>query len=250
MKKRLLVRMDDFGGCDSANRAILECLAAGVGQSVGVMAPGLALEGGCKALRATDPTCVGVHGVINAEWSTVKWGPVLGPQAVPSLVDERGMLTATPMVLYERGFLVDEVLAEIAAQVRKVRDQGLDPVYLDEHMGFAWLPGVRDELAVLARREGLVYLPPLEGLPDADPTVTDPVERLLSQVDRATSGDFIAVYHPGMDRPDMQDYVHEGLAPGVVAKEREGDRRLLTDPRLAQGLRDRHVELISYRVFR
>jgi len=192
---------------------------------------------------------VGVHGVLNAEWDRVKWGPVAGAKAVPSLVEPDGMFTATPNVLYDRGFLVDEAIAELTAQINRVRSLGLRPTYLDEHMGVGWLPGLGDAMVDLAKAEGLVFRPLLSQLPPGNPTGFDPVERLLAQVDQASAGDYLVVFHPGLDQPDMHDYVHPGIAPGQVAKERQGDRDLLVDARLHLGLMSLNVEIIDYRAF-
>lgn len=249
MKKRLLVRMDDFGGCGSANSAILACLDAGVARSIGVMGPGLAVAEGCRSLALRRDACVGVHGVLNAEWDAVKWGPVAGAAAVPSLVEAGGVFTRTPNVLYERGFVVDEAIAELQAQIRLVRSFGLRPVYLDEHMGFGWLPGLGDAVAELARAEGLVFRPPLAGLPRLADEPADPVDAFLARVDTAPTGDYLAVYHPGRDADDMREYRHEGIAPGQVARERAADTALLTAARLREGLSERGVALLDYADF-
>jgi hypothetical protein len=245
--KRILFRGDDAGGCRSATEAIVEACAAGVLRNVSVMACGPAFEEAVPLLKQLDGACLGLHLVLNAEWAGPKWGPVLPASEVPSLLDgDTGYFTPAPQDLKERGFSVKEAAAEAAAQLAHARAAGLPIVYLDEHMGVGWLPGLRDALSDLCRREGLIEAGAIAfgTLPKSDDT--NLVDRWLRSLDAADSGIYRTVTHPGKDAPDMQAYYLAGGEPGVVARERDAERRALCDPRLREGLAAHGIVSVRY----
>lgn len=232
---RLLVRADDAGSCRTANEAILECVGAGLALNVGVMACAPFFDEAAEMLAGRKEVCVGLHATINAEWDAVKWGPVLPPERVPGLVDPDGHFHPTPRVTHEHGCEAEEVVAEVEAQLARARAAGLRIAYLDEHMGFGWLPGVRERLDALMQREGLLdggtgY----EHLPPSPQRCEDPADELIARLEAATAGTYLLVTHPGRDTPEMRRLGHAGLAPGQVAREREGDTRMLTAPRVLE----------------
>ena len=85
-----------------------------------------------------DSVCLGLHVTLNAEWDAVKWPPVLARERVSSLVDERGYFWPTPDEAQRHGAREDEMLAEIEAQLARMRGAGLTVSYIDEHMGVSW----------------------------------------------------------------------------------------------------------------
>jgi len=200
------------------------------------------------AIFANRPgICLGLHLTINAEWETAKWGPVLPPERVPSLVDENGHFFQNPVLLHEHGAGAnpDEVLAEIEAQLARCRDAGLEIEYYDEHMGFGWMPGVRERIEAWARRERLLT-GHAEGLPAIPGPFEDPVDNLIARLEAASPGTYLTVAHPGHDTEEMRRLTHQGLAPGQVAREREGDTRVLTSLTLLAYCRSRGVQPIRF----
>lgn len=243
---RLITRGDDAGSCPSASEAIAQAAHHGILRNVSVMAPGPAFEAAVPLLRGLpESVCLGLHVTLNSEWERVKWGPVLPISQVPSLVDADGFFWRTPDEAHQRGAQVDEMVAEIEAQLARVRQAGLTVGYVDEHVGVSWpWPGLRDGIADLARREGLVDAHHFTGLPDAGQP--GDVEAFLKAVANAASGTYVYVTHPGFDRDDMRRLGMKGMEPGVVARERDGDRRLLTDARVREALAERSVKIIRY----
>jgi len=213
---QILFRCDDYGSGHAANRGILAAVAAGVARNVSVMANGPALLAGAQALSLVPNIDIGVHVCLNSEWDEVKWGPVLPAGEVPSLVDASGWLTQSPNVLHAKGFELDDIEKEVRAQIRKIREVGLTPNYLDEHMGVGWLPGVGDMLARIAKEEGLVYGPKLEWWSGTEAPVGD--------------GPFISVTHPCEDDAELDNWRHEGISVGQVRRERVADLKYLTNP--------------------
>jgi len=244
---RLIGRADDAGSCHTANVAIRECVEAGIALNVGVMACCPFFEEAAAMLADRPALCVGLHLTINAEWDTVKWGPVLPPERVPSLVDEDGHFLQNPVLTSQRaaGASPDEVLAEIEAQLARARNAGLHIEYCDEHMGFGWLPGVRERMEAWARREGLVPGHG-QGLPALSGKFDDPADQLIARLEAASPGTYLVVTHPGHDTDEMRRLHHAGLAPGQVAREREGDTRMLTAPKVLDYCRSRGVLPIRF----
>jgi len=240
----VIFRGDDAGSSEGANLGIAQAVRDGVLRNVSVMAPGLAFDHAVEVLRDMDGIDVGLHVTLNAEWDRVKWGPVLPVDQVPSLIDDEGWFTTQPMVLHERGFSVDEAVAEVEAQLARVRASGLLVRYLDEHMGVGWLPGLRDRLASLCDREGLIYAGRfkfLEGVSAQD------VSELLGALLDLTESPRVVVTHPGSNvDPVMRDFTLGGLQPGEVLRERAQDRRTLTDARLVDAVERGLIRSLRY----
>jgi predicted glycoside hydrolase/deacetylase ChbG (UPF0249 family) len=252
---QLVVRADDAGSCVSANEAVEEACAAGTARNASVMVPGPAFEDAARRFAGRPDVCVGLHVTLNAEWAGPKWGPVLPASMVPTLVDAAtGFFTAFPKDLHQRGFSVAEAVAEVEAQLARARTAGLTITYLDEHMGVGWLPGLRDALATLARREGLIDggLLALSGMPHVE-TAADREDdeealaaRWLTALDACEPGTYLLVTHPGKDAPDMRTFFLAGGESGVVAKERDREWRALTGDLFREGCAVRGVRLLRY----
>ena len=180
----------------------------------------------------------------------MKWGPVLPPGRVPSLVDADGDLLATPALTHERPADPDEVLAELEAQLRRLRDLGLRVQYVDTHMCFDWLPGVSARLDGLAGHEGLLRpgarIAPLPPLGREVGGAGDPGEALVARLKAAAPGTYLVVGHPGYDEADMRQFRHAGLGAGEVARERDRERRQFTSPAVLEYARAGGVEFVRY----
>jgi hypothetical protein len=231
---RLIARGDDSGMCHSANLAVLEAFEKGILRNTSMMAPCPAFEEAAEMYRDLDGLCLGLHATLNSEWDTPKWGPVLPPDEVPSLVDERGHLPQTTQQLHERGAAPGEMMAEIRAQLDLARSRGLEIAYVDTHMGFTWVDEMADRVAAFAEREGLIYRHPVDRLPNVEGEFADAVERLIARLDAAGPGTYLFVTHPGYDNEEMRRFGHPGLEPGQVARERDWDRRVFVDTRIVE----------------
>lgn len=243
---RLITRGDDAGSCHAANHAILEACERGIVRNVSLMAPGPAFDEAAQLFRNRPELCLGLHVTLNAEWEEATWRPVLPVARVPSLLDENGDFTSSPLVLHQRGFGLDEAMAEVRAQLGKARAHGLNIQYLDEHMGVGWLGDLRERLAALCEREGLVDAHPIASLPPAKTQSHDLVERWSAQVQAASPGAYVLVTHPGQDDEEMRRFYTAGQQAGEVARERDAERRALCDPRWPRLLHEAGVELARY----
>jgi predicted glycoside hydrolase/deacetylase ChbG (UPF0249 family) len=224
----------------------LEACERGIVRNASLMAPGPAFAETARLFAGRPEICLGLHVTLNAEWQAVRWGPVLPPEQVPSLVDECGHFLPSPRRLRARGFELEEAVAEAEAQLDQARALGLEIAYLDEHMGVGWLPGLRERLAALREQAGLVDAPRFRSLPGVESKGADLVSTWLARIDAAPPGTYVFVTHPGVDDEEMRRLYLAGEPPGEIARERDAERRALTDPRLAEGLRERGVEIVRY----
>ncbi|OLC77203.1 MAG: hypothetical protein AUH78_04970 [Gemmatimonadetes bacterium 13_1_40CM_4_69_8] len=94
---------------------------------------------------------MGVHLALNSEWKGYRWGPVLGKEAVPTLVDSVGYFTPSTEQFLARKYDLGEVERELSAQVERALKSGLKISYVDYHMGTAvatpQLPAVVERIA-------------------------------------------------------------------------------------------------------
>ena len=243
---RLITRGDDAGSCESADLAILDACDHGIVRNVSIMMPGPSFAHAAQLLAGRSDLCLGLHVTLSSEWSEPRWGPVLPAAQVPTLVDASGCFFPSPGDLHQRGFSVDEALAEIMAQLRRAQDAGLKLQYFDEHMGCSWI-GLRPRLEELMRREGLVDGEKFAHLPSPSPDApADWLGRFQSQLSIAQPDAYVMINHPGMDRDDMRCFQRHDQPPGAVARARDEERRRLIDPHLQELLREQQVKIVRY----
>ena len=130
----LILNADDFGMCHDQNEGVIRGLQEGLFTSSTILVTCPWFEEAAEFARNYPAADLGVHLTLTAEWDRYKWGPVLGRDAVPSLVDERGYLWQTVAQVYEHARL-DEAEAELRAQIEKAFAAGIDATHLDSHMG-------------------------------------------------------------------------------------------------------------------
>jgi hypothetical protein len=266
MAKRLVLRGDDAGSFLAANRAIAEAFDRGLVRNASVMVPAPHFADAAELFRARPALCLGLHVTLNAEWESPRWGPVLPPERVPSLVGEDGRFLPTPMHTFQRGVDLDEAVREVKAQLSMARQHGLAIRYLDEHMAVGWVhplgnDGVRFRalLRGLAKDEGLVWHGAIADLPSAESLALAPSpgrsgadalavarEALLARIDRAPHGTYVLYLHPAHDGDEMRAVSFPGGPAGAVAGERAADFALATDPELARALSARSISCIRY----
>ncbi len=133
-KKVIILHADDAGMCNEANIATAQLLENNEIQSAAVMVPCPNADEFIQWAIDHPETDVGLHLTLTSEWKTHRWGPVSDPASVPGLIDPEGMLWHTvPEVLTNA--TVDEVEAEIRAQIDRSIANGYQPDHIDTHMG-------------------------------------------------------------------------------------------------------------------
>lgn len=238
---RLIARADDAGSARAANLGIAETARHGIIRNISVMAVGPALEHAAGLLADLPGIALGLHATLNSEWSGVRWGPVLPARRVPSLVGADGMFTAHPGILHERHFSLDELAAELHAQLNCLRTVGFRPGYIDTHMGFDWLPGAAAVVDTLAAREGLV-----REARSTHPALPRHPGSLAERLAAATGGPFVLITHPVLADPELYGFFNNDTPAGRVPAERDAERRALLDPALLQRVAEGSLVLETY----
>jgi hypothetical protein len=152
----LLLRLDDVGMNHSVNLAIAKVAATGMPFSVSVMFACPWYQEAVDLLKRNPQVSVGVHLVLNSEWKGYRWGPVLGAQAVPSLVDSVGYFLPSTREFLASRYDLGEVERELSAQVERALRSGLKIDYVDYHMGTAVsTPELRQVVERVAEKYGL-----------------------------------------------------------------------------------------------
>ena len=134
---KLLLRLDDNGMNHSVNTAIKKVAASGIPFSTSVMFACPWYQETVDILKGYPNISVGVHLTLNSEWKYYRWGPVLGKTAVPSLVDSIGYFRSSGTAFLKSNYKLQDVEAELKAQIERALASGLKIDYVDYHMGTA-----------------------------------------------------------------------------------------------------------------
>ncbi len=240
---QLLTRADDAGLNAGTNEGVRRAAAHGVARNLSVLGIGPALEDAAQRLLGLD-ACFGFHACLNSEWLEPCWAPLSGDAR---LMDARGMLPPTWDALRLLNPPACAVEAELSAQLRRLREHGFAPVYMDEHMFFSYaVPDLRPMLVDFARREGLVYRMELPCLPPLAADSDDASNRFLRRLAGAAPGTWLEIVHPAIDSPDMCAVRKKGQPSGVVTDERARDLCVFTDPRVIEVCTAGHIRLLRY----
>jgi len=244
---RLVTRGDDSGSCNTANVAIWNAYKKGILRNTSIMVPAPAFPEAADMYAEDDGLCVGLHVTLNAEWDAVRWGPVLPADEVPSLVDENGHFFKTTRELNENNPDIQEMLAEVQAQLDLARARGLKIRYMDTHMGVGWVCGLDTELRKMAKREGLIFSHDVvQGLPRPQGEFANHVERVVAALRAASPGTYLLVGHPAYDRVDVRMFGHEGLEAGREGINRDWQRRMFMDQEVLDCCRELGIRPIRY----
>ena len=252
---RLLVRADDMGAAQSVNEACIQCSRDGIARSVEVIVAGPWFLDAARLLKANPSIDVGVHLCLTSEWERVKWGPLTN---APSLVDADGYFH--PMTsqrndfppntgFLQCGYKLEEVEAELRAQIESARRHIANLSHLSAHMGAAAAtPQLRAISQKLAKEFKLGFGPP--GLKSAGQWSGNSVsaeqkeKNLAELLQRLSPGTYLIVEHPAHDTPEMRAISHKGYEN--VAEHRAGVTRAFTSPDVKRVIDQRRIRLISY----
>ncbi len=150
---QLLLRLDDIGMNHSVNMAMEKVAQTGIPFSASVQFACPWYQEAVAMLKKYPQVSVGVHLTLTSEWRYYRWGPVTGRTAVPSLVDKVGYFPQSTGAFARSGYKLDEVEAELSAQIERALASGLKITYIDPHMGIALsTPELRALTEKLARK--------------------------------------------------------------------------------------------------
>jgi predicted glycoside hydrolase/deacetylase ChbG (UPF0249 family) len=142
-RKQLVVNADDFGFTPDVNEGIVEAHRCGILTATTLMANGAAFEDAVRLARGVPSLDTGCHLVLISGRSLVTGRPL--PTTVPQLV-----------AAMARGEL--RVYDELAAQVRRIVDTGIQPTHLDTHKHTHLAPPVLEAVARLSEEYGIPWV--------------------------------------------------------------------------------------------
>ncbi|MCD8067575.1 MAG: ChbG/HpnK family deacetylase [Lachnospiraceae bacterium] len=249
---QMIIRADDVGYSEAVNYGIEKSVKDGLIGSVGLMPNMSAAAHGLKLLEGTG-VCIGQH-------TNVCLGkPCADPKLIPSLLDENGNLKSSRA--YRAAFKenreiveLEELVIEIEAQYHHfVELVGHDPEYFEAH-------------AVMSRNlsRALEIVAGKYQLPYCDMTPIDTVGTFKGrEIASCAMGSMSPDYDPvqclkdavANASPDMPNIFvcHPGYLDAFLLKSssltvnRTKEVEMLCDPAVREWLKERGVELITYR---
>jgi predicted glycoside hydrolase/deacetylase ChbG (UPF0249 family) len=253
---RLIIRGDDMGMTQGSLEAFESAFNQGVLSCASLIVPGPWFEGAAQLCRRNPGWCTGVHLCLVGEWRGFRWRPVLPWNQVSSLVDDDGFLYTYPDELFAHKPKLEEIEAELRAQIELAKKKGVNVQYIDTHYlsttGEAY-PG----LGVIIGKLGKDYNLPVSGLMD-EKTLSIynvPVERKLEKavemLQELKPGLYLWVCHPGIDSPEQNALVHTATGDifldSGVGSHRAAVLKTLTSLQLRSVILSRGIQLTNYR---
>lgn len=266
----LMIHADDAGLCHSENKATMECLEKGSVNSCSVMVNCQGFEEMAAYLRENSHFDHGIHLTLTCEWNQKRFGPVLSPSEVPSLVDANGHFFKDRKTLLENA-RPEEVRKEVFAQINKGLDYGLQPSHIDSHM---YSMGVSREFFDIYREAGREFgLPVLiNGRLLSEISKLDPKQALRPEdfeIPFVHYGDFkdfqqnklgefyqntlqnlqpglhMILIHPAYDDEEMREITIDH--PNFGSAWRQVDTEFFTSAKCRQLILERNIKLVGWR---
>ena len=151
--RRLIVNADDFGLTPGVNRAIAEAHRRGIVTSTTLMANSGAFTEAIALVRTAPKLSVGCHVVL------VDGAPILSPDRVRSLVNDQGHFPvgfgAVAKSALRKKLNPGEIEAEVAAQISKLQQAGVNVSHVDSHKHTHMLPLIGEAIIRAAQSCGV-----------------------------------------------------------------------------------------------
>lgn len=260
---RIFIRADDLGYTHASNIAFRQLAEKGAVTDASLMAVGPWFTEAVQVARAYPSVSIGLHLAITSEWRSLRWGPILGAERVPTLVSADGNLyknywtrnlrdrpAEARAIRTDQLPSIQDVDAEIRAQVAFARRQGLQLDYLDCHMGAACLPPLRSAMIKLA--EELCLPIPEHGWMGDQEVGFQPTESAATNISNFTKlldslrpGLYRIVAHPAVNTEELRAV--DSLDGESEARKRQAELDALLSSEIAATIRRRGIQLVSIR---
>ena len=257
LRTELLVRIDDIGMSHAVNQALQQLADTHMPLSASVLFVCPWYQEAVEILRKNPQIAVGVHLALNSEWKGYRWGPVLGREAVPSLVDTVGYFRPSTEQFLASHYDLGDVERELSAQVERAQRSGLKIDYVDYHMGTAVAtPALRAIVERIAAKYGL-GISRYFGETDHtmfDTPIAEKQAAFATYLNGLAPGRLnLVVVHVGRATPelaalvDMNDSTQNTTAgEPLMAKHRQAELDMLLSPEFARLRTARTITLLTY----
>ncbi len=248
----LLIRCDDMGMCHSLNAAMEKVIESGLPISTSVMFACPWYQEAVDILKRNPEVSVGVHLTLNSEWKNYRWGPVIGKEAAPSLVDSNGYFYPSRSKLFENNPKIEEIEKELRAQIERAINSGIKIDYLDYHMGAAvQTKELRSLVENLAKEYKLGmsgYFNEVYSNITYGASLGEKTDSLLSHLRNLKPGINLQVVHVGLQNPEMNALIDlNTFGLKNMSKHRQEEMESLLSPELPKILKEKNIKLITYR---
>ena len=224
---KFVTRADDAGSSQSANRAIIRVIRAGIIKNVSVMAPGPFVEEAARLMRAKKEVCFGMHATINAEWDRVKWGPISELPPGSGLTDENGSFLADPGRFAQTRPPVEIIMREYDAQLDKLCRLGFDIKYVDSHMFPEQnIEGLDEAVEAWAKQKGLLDHMYYYSLPEGWDAALKDAKKIIPFLFSIRDGQYFIVAHPALNTEEMRVTGNAGISGERVARDRDIETKI------------------------
>ncbi len=254
---RLIVRGDDMGFSHSGNEALIKTCKEGIVTSVEILVPSPWFPEAVRLLQQNPVIDVGIHLALSSEWDNVKWRPLTH---APSLTDADGYFW--PMIypnknypgqaLTENAWVLAEIEKEFRAQITTALKHLPQTSHISSHMGCV---ESSPQVVALTRRLAKEFQIDIDltehrvlpaYFPGPKKTVAEKQKAFTDMLGKLESGKtYLFVEHPGFDNAELRAIHHIGYED--VATDRQGVTDLFCMPAIKQAIRERGIQLISYR---
>lgn len=253
----VLLRFDDIGMNHSVNMAIKEVAETGIPFCASIMFPCPWYQEAVEILKNAPNATVGIHLTLNSEWKNYRWGPITGKAVTPGLVDEHGHFHPSVDQFLASQYTLEEVEAELEAQIQRALATGLKIVYVDYHM---WTAIATPELrAIVEKLAGKYNLAISRFFGEYYRTLFDaPVKEkgkvlteYLNTLKPETTN--LIVLHVAKAHPEMHALVDmnnasmnsdKGADP--VSNHRQAELDAITSKEFLQLVKDKKIRLVTY----
>ena len=250
--KYFLIRCDDMGMNHSVNMAAEKLFKTGMPVSVSVMFTCPWYQEAVEILKQYPHVSVGVHTTLNAEWKNYRWGPILGKNKVPGLVDSLGYFFPSRAKLFANNPTVKEIEMELRAQIKRALNSGVQIDYIDHHMSAAvQTPELREMFEGLAQEYNLgisTYFGEKYSSVTYGAQIDNKADSLMNHLESLQPGLNLQVLHIGLNTPEMralQDLNTFGLEN--MSLHRQAELNTLLSDRFKKTIKEKEIELITYR---
>jgi len=129
--KLLIIHADDVAETHAVNAATFQALESGAVNSASIMVPCPWFPEAADYAKSHPEGDFGLHLTLTSERVYYRWGPVAGPEKVPSLVDGNGYFHHD----WDQHPRIDprDVETELRAQIERALAMGVRPTHFDSH---------------------------------------------------------------------------------------------------------------------